>query len=391
MSSSKKRKVKKKKVKKGRKFKLFVLLVLALAVFVVVTKFRTTHQMVAPYPYVMGPYNLDTATSEKISKSSVLIIGDRMAGKLANFREKLSQLTSKNLREPLEVFDWSKKREGLHRTINKLKTLKRIPPIVIYHGASEEFFEKKFYVADKVNIYKNFEKYHDDFLLSLILTFPPISRFIYHRVHYIDLDKRIIRDNLPYSDINKQIQMEIGYKIFEYELTELIDLAKERKFTLVLLTTPINLDIPPKNVCDNTTNDQLISFQNDLEKKINAGVLVSAYNDLKKLQKKTIGNARTLYLLGKAAFNSGKAKDGKRYLELATAYDCDTWRTNAVFNSIIRNYANKNKLFLIDFDYMVNVGYGKNTLFFDEVLPQNIFYDQVIIELARTVKEVLQL
>ena len=59
---------------------------------------------------------------------------------------------SSNLAEVIKVFNWSRKNEGMHRTLSKIKSLKNLPEIIIYHGGSEEFFEKTFFIKDKKTI-----------------------------------------------------------------------------------------------------------------------------------------------------------------------------------------------------------------------------------------------
>ena len=44
----------------------------------------------------------------------------------------------------------------------------------------------------------------------------------------------------------KQIKMEIGFKLFEFELEEMINYVRSHDSHLVLTTTPVNLEIKPK-------------------------------------------------------------------------------------------------------------------------------------------------
>ena len=66
-----------------------------------------------------------------------------MGSALQRFLPEMIERLSKDLNEPIKIYNWSKPNEGLHRTISKLKSLKKLPPMVIFHGASQEFFEKK--------------------------------------------------------------------------------------------------------------------------------------------------------------------------------------------------------------------------------------------------------
>ena len=89
------------------------------------------------------------------------------------------------------------------------------------------------------------------------MAFPFLSKFIYEPVSLIKLDSlNEDRDNLEGED--KLTKMEMTYKFFRHQLWDMINYVKEKNSTLILLTTPINLKVPPKN------QQQLIKFQNQM-------------------------------------------------------------------------------------------------------------------------------
>ena len=106
-----------------------------------------------PYPYILDKTEINDLKAA--SEANVLIIGDRMALNLHEVMQNLTRQASPGFSEPLEIYNWGKKNEGLHRSLKKLQTLKKIPELVIYHGASEEYFEKKGGVEEKENFNKN--------------------------------------------------------------------------------------------------------------------------------------------------------------------------------------------------------------------------------------------
>jgi hypothetical protein len=71
----------------------------------------------------------------------------------------------------LKVKILAEKGEGLHRTLHRLKMLKALPPIIIYHGGSEELFEKSFLSSEYSAIMENI-KIYEDFKLSDTIKLP---------------------------------------------------------------------------------------------------------------------------------------------------------------------------------------------------------------------------
>ena len=48
------------------------------------------------------------------------------------FIDYFQNLFKESLKNPPLIYNWSEQSEGLHRTLFKLKSLEKIPPIVIY-------------------------------------------------------------------------------------------------------------------------------------------------------------------------------------------------------------------------------------------------------------------
>ena len=110
-------------------------------------------------PYVLrANYTLE---AQKAEKSSILIVGDRLGVKLASFMDTLVEETKENLGEPLRVYNWARKGEGLHRTLAKMKFLKRLPDVIVYHGGSEEFFEQRARTTSYRAILNNYKAHQD--------------------------------------------------------------------------------------------------------------------------------------------------------------------------------------------------------------------------------------
>ncbi|MCY4524811.1 MAG: hypothetical protein OXB84_08735 [Halobacteriovoraceae bacterium] len=327
-----------------------------------------------PYPYELKDIYYEDL--KQAGDADILIIGDRMGEKLTDYVLPVIEKTAGKFKEKLKLHNWSRSREGMHRTLNKLKSLKRWPVLIIYHGASEEFYEKRASIQYHQKILKNLEYLENDLLYSLVATIPIISRLIYHSTQKINLEKFILPNEKNYTSVEKQIQMEIIYKLYQHELNQLIKLVFDNKSRLVLLTTPLNLTLPPGKVCRNSITKSVTGEQKKITAYLEEQAYQKAYALSQALIKKSIGNARSFYLASRAANNLGKHKQARDYGNMATAFDCKTWRSNAVFNAIIQKAALGQQIPLLDFNYLVNRRI-KERSFTDNLFPAEDYYLQL--------------
>lgn len=346
-----------------------------------------------PFPYIFAT-NTQTPEIELLNSSrdaEILIIGDRMAKNLFAFREVLSSTISTDLARPINIGLLADQFDGLHRTIDKLERLKKLPKIIIYHGASNEEFEYKFATSDIDKINSNFNRYHNPYLQTLLMTSNKFAKFIYNRVLRIKLSP-IIEKNcelLPHPD--RQTRSEITYKLFNAELKQMIDLIKKRRSLLIILTTPINLDIAPKEVCNDSINDEINVKLSKAKTLIEHGDFKSSSNLLEEAKDITPGNATLYYLLGQAQRGMGRDDLARNYLDIASGLDCKRWRSNSVFNSIIRTTARENESLFFDFDMMVRSSWNDGLTFVDDIYPQDIYYQKAIKALGGQLKTLLKL
>lgn len=345
--------------------------------------YKYTPSSVSPYPYLFANQSIEGI--DEANESHVLIIGDRMGVRLNNYIPDITEHTSKGLKTPLRIVNWSREHEGLHRTLRKLKKLSSFPKLIIYHGASEEFYEKRFTTKDQKTLIHNFRIFADDRKLSLIMTFPFLSKFIYRKMNYYHLSNDIKENKTIYPAPIKQVQMQMGYRLYKRELLDLITLVKEKGSMLALMTTPINLEIDVKEVCKNSISTSISREQNEINRYLMDGDAKSAYVKAAALLPNTPGNATSYALVGKSLSKMGRFQEARENLENATAFDCKTWRSSIVFNNIIRKVAKQDEVLLVDFDDSVNRSYGKNVTFLDDLYPQEIFYE----ELVRNIKKMV--
>ena len=366
---------------------LLILLLITIGFAVYIYKKRPTQ--IIPYPYIVQ--NIKYPQSKKAETSHVLIIGDRMGLALNRFIPELNKNISKELQEPLNIFNWSKNNEGIHRTINKIKSLKSLPPIIIYQGSSEEFYEKKINIKKRKNILKNFQLFDNNKISTLLMTFPFISKFIYKNTDIQYLSGNATEDLTSYSPFFKQIRMELTYKIYEYEIEELINYVRSKDSNLIIVTTPINLEAPPKTVCKNSTTKSIEDLQETLTEQIKEKRYKENYSQAKDLAHQSIGNAYSHYLHGIIALKLLKFNESREALEKAEAFDCKQWRGSVIFNNIMKQKAKRNKINLIDFNNLVNLNLGRDTIFQNQFYPQHIYYQQLMKLLESKIKKTYKL
>ena len=162
---------------------------------------------------------------------------------------------SSNLSKQIKIISLAQKGEGLHRTLMKIKSLKRLPLVTIYLGGSEEAYEQRFKSRDIKTISKNFSLYEDDRIKTLLMVFPALARFIYTPVSYKRLIQDIIPDANEYSDYFIQKRNMIQFKLYKQELNELFSYIKEHGSYLYALTQPINYSASPKKSCSNSLDE----------------------------------------------------------------------------------------------------------------------------------------
>ncbi len=346
--------------------------------------------LLVPYPYFFNANATKALEAElpAAERAKILIVGDRMAAPLSNYTKELSEELGKNFKSPPIIYNWSKPHEGLHRTLFKLKSLKKVPSIIVYLGASSELYEKTFSVSDFHALVRNFEIYDDEKIISLIITFPWLSKVLYKKMNYYELGaikeyKNVLPGNL------RMKEKEMSFMLFQYELKEMIDLVKDKKSSLVLITTPLNLELPPKETCSTATSSTVVEVQQEIDALIQQGNFKKAFTDAKELAQETPGNAQSFYLLGKASMGLGDLAEARDAFKKATVFDCANWRGNAVYNSIMKAEAKQRQLALIDFDLMMSSSLSKEGLFSDDFFPQNLFYQNLVTELKETLKNFL--
>jgi hypothetical protein len=343
--------------------------------------------LITPYPYYFSEnfqkeFPLKNAEAlNNAQKSKILILGDDMGLSLNPYLPTLLEEFKTSLKTPPVIYNWSEKNEGLHRTLFKIKQLKKLPPIILYFGAGSELAEKTFSVVDRDALFYNFNQYDNEKIISLIITFPLLSKYFYKNINYVEIDQYTEYKSFEASSL-KLVEKEISFKLFDYQLRELIDYVKENKSQIIFVTTPLNLLAPPKEVCAHSSSDKIVEYQQEIEKELNEGAFKVAFPKIQELSEVSYA--------GKSAIGVGDQKLARESLLKANAFDCLNWRGNSIYNAILKSQAKKNQLELIDFEQLMSSNLEAEN-FFDEIFPQNIFYQSIMKDLTEMLKKILSL
>ncbi len=368
-------------------FLFFALFTLAIASggYLIFQRFSRNPQQITPYPYrFSGP-----AASLKLD-APILIVGDRMGEYFAKFKEHLALSISVGLSTPIKIQSSARSGHALHRTLHELRSLTQWPQIVIYQGGSEEFNEPKFELESIPKIKKNFSLYRDDRIETAVILWPWLSRIIYEPLKRTELPPTPQPAGPP-SEEDYLKRMDTEFMLYEQQLIQLVNMSKDRSTLLILTTTPLNLDIPPKKVCEFTSNMDLEKEIFDIKEMLKANNPKNAYARSSKLLEKYSGNALLFYIHGQTARRVGLLDDARKTLREATAFDCGSWRASEVQNAIIRKVANEQQTILFDFALLLEKDYSLNTTFFDEIYPQNLYYEKGSEQLGMVIKAILKL
>lgn len=342
---------------------------------------------VVPYPYTFK----ESAYANLDSDAPILIIGDRLGVRLSSFADIMAKKVSENLSKPIRIDSIATKGEGLHRTLEKVKSLRRLPLIVIYLGGSEETRETKFKTRDIATIDKNLALYKDERVQTLLMIFPSLSRFVYFPVDYQKLGTEILDHSEKPDETITLRRNGISFKLYEQEINDLFTYVKDHNSYMIAVSAPLNLDAKPRSSCPGSFSEQLRPKLDEVIKLVGEKDFKQAYNISKELSLMANNNARTLYIHGQISKRLGKIDEAQRHLEMAAAFDCKNWRGSPVFNEILKAAAQKHDVAFFDFHKMLKDNWTQNVVFFDDIYPQNLYMEKMSNAIAAKIKKLLKL
>lgn len=346
-----------------------------------------------PEGVIPVPYKFAESTEKIAVEVPLLIVGDRMAARFGLFKETLSLDISVGLSKPLKTGVLAAENSGLHRTLHQLENLSTWPKVMIYTGGSEEMVEEKFLTHQIHTIRTNFDRYQDDFYRSLMMVWPWSAKVVYEPLARKVLSKEPPKLD-PENKINEQeyqVRLELAYRLYEIELNRMIELARDNGTILILMTTPVNLDIPPKKSCETSRTPESIQGMSAVRDLIRAQDYKGAYPKSQALMQESMANAEVHFLHGQVCARLGIRAEALDALIKAAAFDCLGWRANQVTNNIMRKVADEQRVTLFDFAAMVENDWGNNTTFFNEIYPQDLYYEKASKALALVLRRMLKL
>jgi hypothetical protein len=371
--------------------KILFLTILILIAFVGVFSFERISKN--PESLIPYPYKFDQSVTTPIDSENIpiLIIGDRLAFQLASYKDYLAEKISINLTKKVKILSMAQKGESLHRTLQRVKRLNKLPLITIYLGGSEEYYEKKFLSRDITTIENNFKLFSDDRIKTLLIIFPYLSKLIYEPISYRNFDEKILKDETEYTDTVALKRKMIGFEIYKEELNDLFSYMKDKGSYLFALTAPINYDTPPNKSCDGSLDEFTSKRFDEAIELIKIKDFKKAYSITKDLVLIANNNAKIFYIHGQVAESLGYQKEGQRSLEMGVSLDCTQWRGTPVHNAILRKMAKENEVVLFDFDKYLIKNRDNNTVFSDKIYPQGLYIEKVADILSDRIKRLLKL
>lgn len=375
-------------IKKLLIFLVSFTIIVTLAIFY---RYKSNFPSIIPYPYKIS-YRINKAELEKAQNSQVLIIGDEQGLELNRYFDELVKDLSVNINGDLKIYNWSKAKEPLVRTIFKLKSLSKLPPLIIYFGGSSEWDEQKFFFKDIKTFEKNLKLYKDENIISAMMVFSPLARLIYtpYKGFHIKKDPVTFKAKKLKATYSQK-RMETSFKIFSLEVKELSSFLQKSDAQFIYISPALNLEKTPSTTCQNSTNEKLNYYIKRTISLIEQKNYKLALKDLEKMDDTVIGNSLFHHAYGKALLGIGKTKSSKIHFTKSIALDCFPKGSSPIFNNIFHAEMKRSAKIIVDFDNIVNSQLGENILFSNTKVAQEIFYDKLVSELKIVIAKALDI
>jgi len=329
------------------------------------------------YPH---PYKLTRPNPREVAAASaadIILIGDSSTRLLEGTIKEVVRDMAQYLKTPPLIYNWGRAGEPMGITLQKIKALPKMPTLFIYHGGRDTFLREKFDLKQYSILKKNINLSKNETLMSLMMAYPPLSRLIYRPIKKVDLGggPNPYPDSLP--PVAVMDIMHILYQLYQQEAAELFSYLKEQDAKLWVIPQALNLTLPPRRVCENTTDPEQIATLGQAEKLKKDGRIKEAFNKINELVKVNKGNAHAYFRIGKLLELMGNYPEAKKAFYQAMIYDCGLTRSNPIFLKILMEEAEKRQFKVIDFNRMVTNLLGHNILFLNERDPQPLYYQHL--------------
>jgi len=365
-----------------KKLSIFTALILAALTYYAYTLPTQNY----PYTYIIEKQHYPRIRLAE--DSHVLIVGDRLGHHMSDYIPQIQSLFGQTFSRPVKVFNWSQPKEGIHRTLDKIKSLRRFPPVIVYMGGSEEFLEKLVHIEDYNKIQKSFESYHNAKINRWVSNYPWLSKFFYYLPNFVHLDE--YHEYLKILSPKQQLQQkELHLSLYGFALEEMARKILSQKSELIVVVPPIDLLSKPEKNCLASTNDKLENELNLVEKIQKQGKLKDSLTLLELIMRNTLANARAWYIYGKTFLELGRLNMAISALEKANAYNCNDRKASILINKVMKKMAQEQSVITIDFYSIVNRTLGEKENFTPEKMPEESHFNYLIEELEEKIAPLL--
>lgn len=352
-------------------------------------RFSKNITQVYPIPYLNSPIPAEEIA--KAEAADIILIGDSSTHELSKVMNDFIHATASQFKKPLTVYDWGSRAEPMGLTYRKVKSLRSKPLLFIYHGGREELLYQRFPLASFSTVQKNIELTKNDTILSIIMAYPALSRFIYfpHKKFNISKTSKLYPTDLP-PKASMDI-LNILYEIYSMEAKQLFSYLKEIDAKAWVIPQALNIQQEPHRVCENTIDQEQIKTIEKARAHAKEGRYKDAFNELNESVKVNKGNALLYYETAQMLMKLGNFSEARKAFYQAMIYDCGLKDSNPIFLKILMEQAELRQFHVIDFNRMVTNNLGHNVLFLDEETPQPLYYqylnEKIIKDFLRFIKE----
>lgn len=373
---------------------LVIILILGLVAYGA-WRFSQNPDQVYPYPYQMGDF--PPGEVEEAQNADVLIVGDSAGVYLSPHLKEFREKTASDLKEPLKIYNWAREGETLAHVLRKVKALKKMPLLIIYHGGLDEMDQARFQLKNATPLKKNIDLTKNDGLLTTIISVPILGRLIYwpyekYQLRYFSEQEKPLLSPLP-SDLEpmKALRaLEFFYEIYRWEARELFSYLKLKDARLWVIPQAYNLKVPPSRTCENSSNLDIESTLKEASNLIIQGHTKEAFSLVNGILQLNKTHARALYTMGNLMMKRGDFSSARRAYYQAMLYDCGLRRSNPLMLKLLLEEAEKKDFPIINFNQTVTNFLGKNILFQDLRQPQSIYYEQLTETLIKEFRRFLK-
>ncbi len=339
-----------------------------------------------PYTYIVEKqYYPQIKLAEN---SNVLIVGDRLGHHMAEYIPQMQSLFGQTFSRPVKIFNWAQNKEGIHRTLDKIKSLSKIPPVIVYMGGTQDFLEKLVHIEDYNRLQKVFKNYNDIKINRWIDKYPWLSKFFYYLPNHIYIDK--YHEYLKVLTPKQELQLkELHLTLYEFALEEMARKILLNGSELIVVIPPINLLKRPGQNCLASSSDKLENELNKVERLLEKEQIKDSLTYLEVIMKSTFANARAWYLYGKTYLELGRLDMALASLEKANAYDCNDRDGSVLINKVMTKVAHNQGVIKVDFYSMVNRTLGENENFTIEHIPKEGHFNYLIEDLEDKIAPLL--